>query len=102
MARALLCRAPDGRLVVAKLPIERDEKLFARMRDEARVGTRVVHEHLVDTLDLVEHDGKPALVVGYVEGASMNELRADGPLPPAAVARVGWQIASCLHALHEA
>src|SRR5438552_3119153 len=101
MARAVLCRAPSGRLVVAKVPLQDHTDLFARLRDEARVGSRVAHEHLIETLVLFEEAGRPVLIVGYVEGTSMNELCAKA-LPPACVARIGWQIASALRALHEA
>src|SRR5689334_1013532 len=76
MARAMLCRADDGGFVVAKVPIEDDAMLFARMRDEARVGQRLRHPHLVETIELVTNDdGRPVLVVGFVKGASLNDVR---------------------------
>lgn len=43
MARTLLCRAPDRRLVVVKQPLERDAGLAQRLIDGFRVGRRVRH-----------------------------------------------------------
>jgi serine/threonine-protein kinase len=102
MATATLARSEDGVDVVLKRPIQSDDDLARRMRDEARVGARVQHPNLVETLDLFEHEGKPVLVVGFVNGVAVQDLRKAGRVTTAAVARVGWQIASCLHALHTA
>jgi eukaryotic-like serine/threonine-protein kinase len=102
MASATLCRDPDGRLVVLKIPLSDDKPSWSRLRDEGRVGRRVSHHGLVETIESFEYDGKPVLVVGYVHGAAVHDIRKQGPLSAAAVARIGWQIASSLHTLHEA
>jgi serine/threonine protein kinase len=71
-----------------------------RLRDEARVGLRLSHPHIVETVDCFEHEGRPVLATGYVVGATILQLRQH-PLSPAAVCRVGRHIADALDAIHE-
>jgi len=102
MGSVTLCRAPDGDLVVLKRPHAVDPEAAVRLRDEARVGARLIHPGIVDTLDLFEHDDRPVLVVAYVEGLPLETLRRIGPLPVPVVARIGRQIADALDAIHSA
>ncbi len=100
MSSVSLARAPTGDLVVLKRQhhVLDDEAL----RDEARVGVRLMHPSIVETLDLVEHAGRPVLVVAYVSGATLADLRATGPLPVEIVLRLGRQIAEALSIIHTA
>jgi serine/threonine-protein kinase len=102
MSEALLARSPQGKIVVLKRPLKREPELLARLRDEARLGSRLYHPHLVETLDVIEHDGLPIVALGYVDGPTVDELRKAGPLGPAAAARVGCHVAEALTALHGA
>lgn len=103
MARVLLARAPEGGEVVLKVPFNESVDYAERVRDEARVGLRLSHPNVVETLDLFEHEGRPILVVEYVHGATLQHLRkATGALPAPLVARVGRQVAEALAAIHEA
>jgi serine/threonine-protein kinase len=100
MATAFLAEAPGGMKVVLKTPHITDEEVNDRLRDEARTGIRLAHPAVVETLDLFEHKGKPVLVVAFIDGVSVDELRRRGAVEPAGVARIGWQIAQGLHAVH--
>lgn len=101
MGRLRLARAvTSGRLVVIKTPHAREDD--ERLRDEARVGMRLLHPHIVETLDLLDLDGRPGLVTAYVSGASLFDIRKKGPLPAMVVCRVGRQIAEALEAIHNA
>jgi len=102
MAKATLARGTDGRLVVLKTPLTDDPALNARLRDEGKVGLLVKHPHLVETLESLEHGGRPVVVVEFIRGVSVAELRKSGRLGVAAVARIGRQIASALQAMHTA
>ncbi len=102
MGTVTLGKSPDGQLVVLKRPHSVDPEAAVRLRDEARIGARLLHPSVVDTLDLFELDsGVPVLVVAYVDGPSLEVLRPLGPLPIGVIARVGRQIAEGLAALHE-
>ena len=75
MGRVRLARAPSGRLVVLKNCLRDDPDDDERLCDEARVGLRLQHEGLVETLDLfqvADRNGRqrPFLVTGYVPGVS--------------------------------
>jgi serine/threonine protein kinase len=102
MSDALLARSPSGRIVVLKKPKSYDPEIVARMRDEGRLGAKLYHESLVETLDMFDHEGLPVLALGYVEGVTVDELRKKAALLPAGVARIGCQIAEALGAIHEA
>jgi hypothetical protein len=102
MAKATLARGTDGRLVVLKTPLTDDPALNARLRDEGKVGLLVKHPHLVETIESLEHGGRPVVVVEFIRGVSVAELRKSGRLGVAAVARIGRQIASALQAMHTA
>lgn len=100
MSDAFLARSPQGRLVVLKKPKSYDPELLARLRDEGRLGSKLFHPHLVETLDSFEFQGQPILVLGYVEGPMVDTMRRIAALPPAAVARIGCHVAEALAALH--
>ncbi len=102
MSEAILARSPSGRLVVLKKPRGFDPELSARLRDEGRLGSRIFHKYLVETLDCFEHHGTPVLVLGYVEGPTLDELRKRAPLAPVSIARIGCQVAEALGAIHDA
>jgi serine/threonine protein kinase len=104
MGRVRLARGRDGRLVVLKSAIHEDDD--ERLRDEARVGLRLHHPGLVETIELfdtLEHGRmRPVLVTAYVPGTSLLELRRHGPLPGVVVCRLGRELAEALSALHTA
>jgi hypothetical protein len=103
---AFLARSSAGRLVVLKMSTSNDRAATVRLRDEARLGARVFHQRLVETLDEIDHAGIPVLVLGFVEGPTLEELRSQGtalgPLAPASAARIGCHIAEALGAIHDA
>jgi serine/threonine protein kinase len=103
MGEVLLGMAPDRSLVVLKVPLHPSAETTARLRDEARVGFRLRHPHIVRTRDFFMAGNKPVLVIDFVDGASLKDLREQrGPLPPAVVAHIGRQVASALSFIHTA
>ncbi len=108
MGRVRLARDPSGRLVVLKTALRNDVDDDERLRDEARVGLRVRHPSLVETLDLFDYDdgksgrSRPVLVTAYVPGVSLLELRRVGAVHPLVVCRLGRQLAEALDAIHDA
>ena len=85
-----------------KTPLTDDPALSGRLRDEGKVGLLVKHPHLVETIESFDHGGRPVVVVEFIRGVSVGELRKTGALGVAAVARIGRQIASALQAMHTA
>ncbi|MEU4766425.1 protein kinase [Actinosynnema sp. NPDC023794] len=104
-AAGVVWRARDerlGRSVAVKLLNAADSpSAVERIVREGRVAARLRHPHAVTVHDVVEHGGKPCLVMEYLPSKTLAELVDErGPLPEELVAGVGWQVASALTAAH--
>lgn len=70
---------------------------------EARLAATVSHPHVVPVFDLLIDQGRPWLVMEYVEGPSLSQyLAAEGPMEPDEAALLLRQIADALQAAHDA
>ncbi|HEY8074599.1 MAG TPA: serine/threonine-protein kinase, partial [Labilithrix sp.] len=75
--------------------------------EEARIAARLRHPNVVPVLDVGEDDGKPWIVMEYVEGDSLSGLakaapRVTGePMPTGILLRAIADALSGLHAAHE-
>ena len=102
MAVVTLARSREGRLVVLKRPIVDAASDRKRLLDEARIGLRIKHENVVETLEVTVDRGVPVLVLEYVDGLSMVALRRAGAMSPGLVALIGAHVCRGLHAIHTA
>ena len=100
-------RARDTRLgrdvaikVVANVFLSDPERL-ARFEREARVLATLNHPHIGAIYGLEEAGGVRGLVLELVEGATLAERLASGPLPVQEALSVARQIAEALEAAHE-
>lgn len=94
-----------GRNVAVKqiggLPGEPANETQRAMR-EARSAAALNHPNAVAVYDVVDHDGRPWLVMEYVEGETLAEVIArEGHLEPRTVADIGSHLASALVRAHE-
>ena len=100
-------RARDTKLkrevAVKVLPeaFARDEERMKRFEREAQVLASLNHPNLAAIYGLEEADGVRALVLELVEGPTLAERIAVGPLPPEEAIRIGVQMAQGLEAAHE-
>lgn len=64
------------RRVAVKLLLEehKSEELLRRHRDEARLLGLLHHDHIVQVLELTEIEGRPAVVMEYVQGVDLAEI----------------------------
>jgi len=70
---------------------------------EGRVTAALRHPNVVTLHDSVVEGGTRWLILEYVPSRSLAAvIKADGPLPAAAVARIGTQLASAVAAVHAA
>ncbi|RKG61003.1 serine/threonine protein kinase [Corallococcus sp. AB011P] len=74
-------------------------ELVARFLSEARTLTLVQHENVVTLYDLDSRDGRPYLVMEYLEGDSLANF-ARGPMAPALVVDLMSQVCDALGAAH--
>ena len=99
-------RARDARLgrdVALKILPEGladDRQLIARFEREARLLASLNHPHVAAIHGLVEDGGRTALVLEFVDGHTLAEVIAAGPLPVANALEISRQIARALEAAH--
>ena len=86
--------------VVADVFLSDPERL-ARLEREARVLATLNHPHIGAIYGLEETDGIRGLVLELVEGATLAERLARGPLPVREALTSARQIAEALEAAHE-
>jgi eukaryotic-like serine/threonine-protein kinase len=95
------------RTVAVKLlraEISGDSDTQTRFRDEARHAGSVTHENIAQVYDYCEPgpDQPAFLVMEYVDGPSLGEMLAAGPLEPGSAMDVVAQCAAGLQAAHQA
>jgi serine/threonine protein kinase len=99
-----------GRQVAIKVPrsdadLPRDAKarLMARFREAGRAFAALSHPGFTALHDIGEDEhGAPYLVFELVDGPTLRERLAAGPLPPSEVASLGRAIGAALTHAHEA
>ncbi len=100
-------RARDARLsrdVAIKILPEAfaaDPERLVRFQREAQVLASLNHPHIAAIYGLEETDGRRALVLELVEGETLADRIARGPLPVDEALDVARQIADALEAAHE-
>jgi len=84
-----------------------DLEFVTRFKDEIRLVSRLSHQNVVQTLDVIEADGELSLIMEYIEGETLHDVlrdaeRADFVLPVLAAVGIVNQALHGLHAAHEA
>jgi serine/threonine-protein kinase len=78
-----------------------DEAFRQRFVREARMAAKLSHPNVVHVYDQGDEDGRPFIVMEYVEGVTLgDELKRNGPLTPARVVDLGLQICGGLEHAH--
>lgn len=99
-------RARDPRLdrvvAIKVLPARSSDHPEARQRfeREARAISSLTHPHICTIYDVGEIDGRPYLVMELLEGETLADRIARGPIPPSQAARFGAEICEALDAAH--
>ncbi|MFJ6084112.1 serine/threonine-protein kinase [Streptomyces sp. NPDC092369] len=79
------------------------ERLLARTRAEARAAARINNSAVVTVHDVLEHDGRPWIVMELVEGYSLADaVKERGRIESAEAARIGLWVLRALRAAHTA
>ena len=82
--------------------IERDPGAAQKFLREARTAARVRHPNIVDVVDFGHlPDGRPYFVMELLEGQSLADLVAAGPLPAGEVVLIARQLANALAVAHD-
>src|SRR3954451_9634606 len=83
--------------------VSNDERalLEERTMREARAAARLSSPRTTTVHDVVAEDGRPWIVMEYIESRTLGEvLSSSGPLPPVDVARIGLDLLDALEAAH--
>ena len=72
-----------------------------RFLNEARAAAKLQHPHIVPIHDFGVQDGQYYFTMDYVEGESLADVIARGPLPAREALTIVKQVAEALHYAHE-
>src|SRR5262245_48742059 len=92
-----------GRHVALKTlpqPAEADQAATERFDREARLVASLSHPHICQVFDIGVYDGRPFLVMEYLEGETLADRLRAAALPLDDALRFGGQIASAIAAAH--
>jgi eukaryotic-like serine/threonine-protein kinase len=91
----------DVALKVLPAGVAADGERLARFRREAHLLAALNHAHIAQVHGFEDSTGVHALVMELVEGATLADRLASGPLPLEDARAIGRQIAEALEAAHE-
>jgi eukaryotic-like serine/threonine-protein kinase len=91
-------------VAIKVLPAEfaADPRRLARFEREARTASALNHPNIVTIHDVAEYEGTTYIAMELVEGRTLREIIADGPLPIDQAVRLASQIADGLARAHAA
>ncbi|HEX7153713.1 MAG TPA: protein kinase [Thermoanaerobaculia bacterium] len=94
----------DRSVAIKVLPSEfaGSAQVKLRFEREAKTISRFAHPHICTLYDVGSEDGVDYLVMEYLEGETLAERLARGPLPVDQVLRYGIEIADALERAHKA
>ena len=76
------------------------ESARQRLQREARAAAGLSHPSIVQVHDILQQEDDDWIVMEWVDGPSLRQLIASGPLPPEQVVKLGLDIAEGLAAAH--
>jgi eukaryotic-like serine/threonine-protein kinase len=92
-----------GRTVAVKLlhvEVAQDPVAARRFRTEASMAAKLTHPNAVIVYDIGRDEDHDYLVMEFVEGGTLADVLAEGPMTPGVVAGVGAQVGHALGAAH--
>jgi serine/threonine-protein kinase len=89
-------------LKVLRKSLGREPELRAMFLGEARLAARLHHPNIVQTNEIIEHDGMPALVMEYLEGQPLSQVIVRGRAAGFTLPMQLVVLADALHGLHAA
>jgi serine/threonine protein kinase len=94
-----------GQIVAVKIMpahMASNATLLKRFEQEFRAASRLDHPNIVRALDYGESEGKPYLVMEFVQGESLGQrIEREGRIPEAEAIRIIAQVAQGLHRAHK-
>ena len=94
-----------GRPVAIKVigaALRTDSRAVERLAREGRNASSLNHPAIVTVYDVGEQDGRPYIVMEFIEGRSLWMRQAEGPIRPKEALEIASQVAEGLAAAHAA
>lgn len=81
-----------------RLASEQDRQRFFL---EAQSLAQLNHPHIVPVFEFGEHDGSPYFTMQFIQGRTLSEMLAEGPLPQRKAAKIIASVARAAHFAHQ-
>jgi serine/threonine protein kinase len=94
-----LFQSAEQKKVIAS-QFAQDQTFLQRFRREARAMARLDHAHILPVYDSGEAEGRPYLVMRYLEAGTLKDGMAEGPLALREVNHIIAQVGSALDYAH--
>jgi eukaryotic-like serine/threonine-protein kinase len=78
-----------------------DAGFLERFWNEARLHASLHHPNIAELYDFLEHDGRPCIVMEYVDGQTLSDRLRAGRLPPAEALPIFRAITTAMAYVHE-
>ncbi|HEY7408474.1 MAG TPA: serine/threonine-protein kinase, partial [Gemmatimonadaceae bacterium] len=92
----------DVAIKILPTELASDRARLARFEREARTASALNHPNIVVIHDIAEHDGLTYIAMELVEGRTLRDIIAEGPLPIERATRLASQLADGLARAHDA
>src|SRR4051812_1449373 len=94
----------DRTVAIKVLPahLSSTPEMRVRFEREAKAISALQHPHVCTLYDIGRQDGRDFLVMEFLEGETLEQRIARGPLPPNELLRVAIQVANALEKAHRA
>lgn len=78
-----------------------DQSFLARFQREARLVAKLEHPNIVPVYDYSEHEGRPYLVMKFIEGDTLKARLTKGPLTASEIENIVETVGSALAYAHK-
>ena len=93
----------DRAIAIKLLPqhLAGDDEHLARLKQEARTASSLNHPNIITIYEIGQHEGGAFIAMEYIDGQTLRDAMAGGPLPIRKTLQVASQIADGLAAAHK-
>lgn len=93
----------DRAIAIKLLPqhLADDDEQLARLKQEARTASSLNHPNIITIYEIGQHGSSAFIAMEYIDGQTLRDVMAPGPLPIRKTLQIASQIADGLAAAHK-